>query len=195
MSASALPRELELADRITSWLQTPAAYSPAPDRVERIDTHISRVFLAGSLVYKLKKSVKFDFLDFSTLAAREHACREEVRLNRRLAADIYLGVVPITLEDDQQLRIDGRGRIVEWLLKMRRLPTEKTLPQLHHRGELKPYHIDRLADLLVRFYAAQQPVAIAPATYRQDCLRHVQDNRRELLSVAHHLPRTVVLRS
>ena len=86
----------DLNEQVVSWLSMPATYSPPPARVEVIETHISWVFLAGDLVFKLKKPVKFDFLDFGTVEARERACHDEVRLNRRLAPDIYLGVVPIT---------------------------------------------------------------------------------------------------
>ena len=97
-------------ESLVRWLARPEAYPHRPDRVEQIQTHISQVFLAGSRVYKLKKPVKFDFLDFSTRAAREQACREEVRLNRRLARDVYLDVVPITEDDHGELRLGKRGR-------------------------------------------------------------------------------------
>ncbi len=93
--------------------------SNAPNRVEQRETHLSHVFLAGPLVYKLKKPVKYDFLDFSTLPAREHACREEIRFNRRLAPHVYLGVVPVTWEDDGSFALGGRGEIVDWLVQMR----------------------------------------------------------------------------
>lgn len=91
---------MEMADEhaaIVLWLARPENYSRRPDRVEHVETHISHVFLAGSYACKLKKPVKYDFIDFSTLAARDHACREEVRLNRCLAPDTYLDVVPVEL--------------------------------------------------------------------------------------------------
>src|SRR5687767_4293968 len=82
-------------ERIAAWMGAPEAYPHRPAQVEQVETHISRVFLAGERVYKLKKPVRFAFLDFSTCAARERACREELRLNRRLAAEVYLDVVPV----------------------------------------------------------------------------------------------------
>ena len=76
-------------------LSQPACYPHHPAHVEVVQTHISVVFLAGEVVYKLKKPVRFSFLDYSTLALRHHCCQEEVRLNRRLAPTVYLGVVPV----------------------------------------------------------------------------------------------------
>src|SRR5262245_59931700 len=83
-------------EAVADWLSQPGAYPHGPERVEQVQTHISRVFLAEEQVYKLKRPVRYDFLDFSTLAGREQACREEVRLNRRLAPETYQGVVPVT---------------------------------------------------------------------------------------------------
>ena len=192
--------ELGLKDRetehqsIVDWLARPESYPHRPDRVEQVETHISRVFLAGSHVYKLKKPVKYDFLDFSTAAAREQACREEVRLNRRLAPDAYLGVVPISRRGEDSYRLGGEGAAIDWLVEMRRLPTELTLKALHERGKLRAEHIDRLAEMLVHFYSALPPLEVTPRDYRERCLAHVRGNLRELLAVKHHLPRGVVER-
>jgi aminoglycoside phosphotransferase family enzyme/predicted kinase len=181
-------------EAIVRWLATPNAYPHAPGGVDHIETHISHVFLAGRHVYKLKKQVKYDFLDYTTIADREHACREEVRLNRRLAPEAYLGVVPVVVDQDGRFQIGGAGRVIDWLVHMRRLPTELTLDALHRRGELKPQQIDRLAEVLVRFYRSAPPVAVTPEQYRSRCLSHVQGNLSELLAVKHHLPRGVVER-
>lgn len=188
---------MELANEhaaIVRWLARPESYSHRPDRVEHVETHISHVFLAGSYVYKLKKPVKYDFLDFSTLAAREHACREELRLNRRLAPDTYLDVVPVMRGVNGDLRFHGAGETVDWLVEMRRLPTELTLDALHRRNKLRPGHIDRLAATLVRFYQSLPPLRLTPEEYRQRCLSHVRGNLGELLAAGHHLPRGMVER-
>ena len=81
-------------DAKVRFLSRPDAYRPAPGKVGRRETHMSWVFLAGDRVYKLKKPVRFPYLDFSSLARREAACRAELRLNRALAPDIYLDVLP-----------------------------------------------------------------------------------------------------
>jgi uncharacterized protein len=191
-------------EQIAAWLAAPEAYSHRPARVEQIETHISRLFLAGELVYKLKKPVKFAFLDFSTSAARERACREELRLNRRLAPDIYLDVVPIVRDERGGYRIGGEGttggatrrtgEVVDWLVQMQRLPTEQTLESLHQQGKLRPEQIDRLAETLVDFYRSLAPLSVKPHEYHERCRAHVQENMRELLAVRHHLPRGMVER-
>src|SRR5690606_19907083 len=110
-------------------------------------------------VYKLKKQIRFDFLDFSTLARREQACRDEVRLNRRLAPQTYLGVTPVLRDarggwllgsDDPQG--EELGEVEEWLVEMRRLPLERSLDRLIASGELTPELVDELADVLAAFY-------------------------------------------
>jgi uncharacterized protein len=181
-------------EAIAGWLARPEAYLHRPDRVEHVETHISHVFLAGSYAYKLKKPVKYDFLDFSTVRAREHTCREEVRLNRRLAPDTYLGVVPVVRTPSGAYRLQGDGQIVDWLVEMRRLPTELTLDALQRRGKLTPEHIDRLAAKLAGFYRSLTPLSMTPGEYRERCLTHVRGNLQELLVVKHHLPRGIVER-
>src|SRR5687768_10546546 len=107
--------------RLLTDLSRPAAYPYSVDAVDVHQTHISMVFLAGPFVYKVKKPVQLGFLDFSTLQRREHFCHEEVRLNRRLAPEVYLGVVPVA-ERDGRLNFEGTGDIVDHAVKMRRLP-------------------------------------------------------------------------
>lgn len=177
---------------IAKWLESPAAYPHRPARVERIETHISCVYLAGELVYKLKKPVCFDFLDFRTLVAREQACRDEVRLNRRLAPNVYLDVVPVTLQQDGSFALSGGGEVIDWLVKMRRLPGEKMLDALHQSGDLQPKQMDALSDVLANFYAGQAPCAITPEQYREQFLTHVRDNHEALAKATRHLPIEVV---
>jgi uncharacterized protein len=181
-------------DSLVRWLAAPSAYGHRPQHVEHVETHISHVFLAGPLVYKLKKPVQFDFLDFSTIDARHRACREELRLNRRLAMEAYIDVVPVTKRADGQYEIGGPGSPIDWLVQMRRLPTQLTLDALHRRGELTSEHINRLAETLVGFYRSLEPLPVSPTEYRERCLAHVRGNLRELLTARHHLPRGVVER-
>lgn len=194
MATTAASNDSESHASIVNWLSSPTAYSHRPAAVECVQTHISCVFLAGSEVYKLKKPVRFDFLDFSTLAAREHACREEIRLNRRLASQVYVGVVPVTMQAGGGFALGGDGDVVDWLVHMRRLPDDRMLDALHRRGELRPDHVDQLAELLARFYATATPVSIAAEEYRARYLSHVHGNLNELLAVSHYLPRTTVQR-
>ncbi len=111
---------VELADKVR-FLRRPATYTPRPARITAIETHMAWVFLAGELAFKLKKPVRYHLLDYSTLGARRRACWQEVRLNRRLAPHVYLGVVPLVSTPGRELALDGPGTPVDWLVRMRRL--------------------------------------------------------------------------
>jgi aminoglycoside phosphotransferase family enzyme/predicted kinase len=132
-------------------LSDPAAYPFSVSDIEVKQTHISMVFLAGEFVYKVKKPVKLSFLDFSTFEKRRHFCEEEVRLNRRLAPDVYLGVVPIT-GDGAGLCFEGAGEPVDWAVKMRRLSQEATLERRLARNALAPEGLVALARRLADFH-------------------------------------------
>lgn len=134
------------------FLSRPASYGNGVDTVELRETHMSCVFLAGERVYKLKKPVRFPYLDFSTLARRAAACRAEIRLNRRLAPDVYLGVVPLTLAAGE-LALGGAGEVVDHLVAMRRLPEGATLEQALRHGAPSLRQLDHLAETLGHFYA------------------------------------------
>jgi aminoglycoside phosphotransferase family enzyme/predicted kinase len=138
--------------RLIEALSDPAAYPGPVGAVEVRHTHISVVFLAGPHAYKVKKPVEFGFLDFSTPAKRRHDCEEEVRLNRRLAPDVYLGVVAVT-QSDAGVRVEGGGEVVEWAVKMRRLPDEATLQDRLHRGEVGVEVVEALARKIAAFHA------------------------------------------
>ena len=143
---------------LVAALSQPDCYPSRPDSIQVLQTHISVVFLAGDVVYKLKKPVQFSFLDYATFASREFFCHEEVRLNRRLAPSVYLGVVPL-LRCGQTYRIgeigeETDGEVVDYLVKMRRLPEERTLGALVGKGEIEKADIYALATKLVDFHQA-----------------------------------------
>ena len=145
--------------RVVELLTAPRTYRHDAADVVHLQTHISHVFLAGAFVYKLKKAVTFPFLDFGTVGAREHFCREEIRLNRRLAAPVYLEVVPI-VEDGVALRLGGGGTPVDWVVRMRRLPADRVLGELLGAPAFDgPQVMRRLAVHLAAFHAA---AAVAP---------------------------------
>jgi aminoglycoside phosphotransferase family enzyme len=141
---------MELATLIRSLSQA-AAYPFPVERVEVRQTHISVVFLAGEFVYKLKKPVKLGFLDFSTLEARRHFCHEEVRLNRRLAPKVYLGVVPV-VDAKSGLAFEAEGEPIEWAVKMQRLPDDATLLARLQRRELTADQLRSLARTVALFH-------------------------------------------
>jgi aminoglycoside phosphotransferase family enzyme/predicted kinase len=113
-------------------------------RVERIDTHTAVVFLAGSRAYKLKRAVRFDYVDFSTVERRRQSCHAEVQLNRRTAPLLYTGVLPVTRQPNGALELGGRGESIEWLVEMRRFDQSQLLDALAAAHNL---HIDMMRAL------------------------------------------------
>ena len=134
-------------------LRRPSAYAHDVREVGFRQTHISLLFFAGERVYKVKKPVDLGFLDFTSLERRRHFCEEEVRLNRRLAPQVYLGVVPIT-EAPTGLVVDGEGEILEWAVEMVRLPEHRMLASLLEEGVIDNGQMNAMAALLQRFHAA-----------------------------------------
>jgi aminoglycoside phosphotransferase family enzyme/predicted kinase len=135
-------------------LADPTFHPDHPPAVEHLQTHISHVFLAGPSVYKLKKAVHFPFLDARTPERRRALCEDECRLNSRLAAPVYLGVRPITREDDGRLAFAGKGRAIDHVVWMRRLPAERMLDRLVEDSAADASTLARLAALLAEFHAA-----------------------------------------
>jgi aminoglycoside phosphotransferase family enzyme/predicted kinase len=133
-------------------LSVPSAYPEQLEKVEVRQTHISVVFLVGALAYKIKKPVNLGFVDYTTLERRRHFCEEEVRLNRRLAPSVYLGVVPVT-QDGGRISMEGEGTVVEWAVKMERLPDRATLLAHLEHGEVGADSIEELARRLAEFHA------------------------------------------
>ncbi len=135
-------------------LSDPAFYPHRPASVEVRQTHISVVALAGPLVYKVKKPVDFGFCDFTTLEKRHRFCHEELRLNRRLAPDVYRRVVPIVRSPDGGLVLGGQGDPVEYAVEMRRLPDERMLPALLAAGQVTAETMESVAWVLHVFHRA-----------------------------------------
>lgn len=133
-------------------LLSPEAYPHPVDRVELVQTHISYVLLAGEYVYKIKKPLDLGFLDYSTLEKRRLYCQEEVRLNARFCPRTYLGVSVIT-DDANGARVDGAGRVVEYAVRMRRLPADKMMAHLLERGGVTAPMVRSLGQRLASFHA------------------------------------------
>jgi uncharacterized protein len=145
MAQGRLPAHIEA-------LLSPSAYPYPVERVDLVQTHISYVFLAGEFVYKVKKPVDMGFLDYSTLEKRRFYCQEEVRLNRRLCPEAYLGVVTINASDGT-IRLEGaHGEVVEYAVKMKRLPQERMMERLLDEGVVTGEMLERLTGILASFH-------------------------------------------
>lgn len=153
-----------LAAKVT-FLSRPENYPEQPSAISAIETHMSWVFLGDHWVYKLKKPVRYDFLDFSSVTRRRMNCQDEVRLNARLAPGVYLGVVPLVEDASGALTLGGHGGVVDWLVKMRRLPQDCLLEYQLRHGTLDSDALRRTAQVLADFYRRAAPVAMTPADY------------------------------
>jgi uncharacterized protein len=165
---------------LVGFLQNPQNYGEHPREVQVIETHISWVFLTDRFAYKLKKPVHYTFLDFSTIEKRLEACQEELRINRRLAPDVYLAVVPIWQVRDGQFRWHGEGEPFDWLVKMRRLPHKANLQSRLEQGTLTERELESLADYLAEFYRGQPPLTLLPEVMRQRLTAQIRDNLSDL---------------
>jgi aminoglycoside phosphotransferase family enzyme/predicted kinase len=138
--------------KVLDFMGRPRSYAPPPATVERIDTHASAVFLVGPFAYKVKRAVKYPFLDFSTLEKRYRACLHELSVNRRTAPRLYLEVLPITVDKSGDFRLGGEGKTVEWALKMRRFDQAKLFDRMAEEGRLGLAAMPRLAQVIAVFH-------------------------------------------
>jgi aminoglycoside phosphotransferase family enzyme/predicted kinase len=164
-----------------AFMALPEAYKPRPEAVERLETHASVVFLAGPFAYKVKRAVKYPFLDFSTLEKRRLALLNELRINTRTAPQLYLEVVPITDGDHGNFCLGGPGQVVEWVLVMRRFEQQNLYENLAETGQLSAETMRRLAEIVADFHArADRLLTPAQAVLPlQDILR---DNEAALIA-------------
>ena len=138
-----------------AFLSDPSSYDGV-DRVETLETHISRVFLAGEHAYKLKRAVKFPYLDFSTIEQRRAFCKAELKLNQRTAPQLYLETKAIVRGADGQLAWDDKGEIVDWVVVMRRFDQSQRLDAIAKADGLDPGFLYRLAAHIAAFHDAAE---------------------------------------
>lgn len=167
---------------LIGFLSKPAAYGEADGQVARIDTLISVVFLAGERAYKLKRALRLPYLDFSTVEQRRAACEEEVRLNRRTAPSLYLGVLPVVRGADGSFSLGGAGRPADWVVVMRRFDQSALLDTVAASRGLTGSLPADLADAVARFHASSPP---APDFGGAEAMRALADlNTRRLEETA-----------
>jgi aminoglycoside phosphotransferase family enzyme len=183
--------DIDISTKV-AFLRQSASYPGHPSGVDVIQTHMSWVFLTDRLVYKLKKPVRFEFLDFSTLERRHHDCQEEVRLNRRLAQGVYLGVTPLTVDAAGRLHLNGEGEAADWLVKMQRLPRERMLDHAIAVGRVDEAGVRAFAQILAGFYRHADPVSMTLHAYRQRFEQDIHANTTALSEPGYGLPRRQV---
>jgi aminoglycoside phosphotransferase family enzyme/predicted kinase len=134
-------------------LRDPQIYPEKPPKVDLVQTHISAILLAGQYVYKIKKPVDFGFLDFTTLERRKFYCQQEVDLNRRLAPEIYLGVVGIRFHRGRVSIEEGPGEVIEYAVKMKRLPQDCQMDQWLAKGAITSEVLEKIAAKIAQFHS------------------------------------------
>src|SRR5579883_3549306 len=162
--------EARMQEKVFAFLGDPAHH---PD-VQRIDTHAASVFLEGNRALKIKRAIRFPFLDYSTLDKRKAACEEEIKVNRPFAPQIYRRVVPITQAADGQLSVDGPGTPVEYAVEMTRFDERKTVDHLARDGALDGRLVDAMADAIAAAHRVAPAVPADP--WLQSVPKLIDDN-------------------
>jgi aminoglycoside phosphotransferase family enzyme len=133
-------------------LLNPKNLKDPSEEISLVQTHISMVFIGDEFVYKVKKPVNFGFLDFTTLEKREYFCHQELILNRRLADELYLDVLPIYFDGQTHSFLSDKGRIVDYAVRMKKIPPERLMKNVFSRGELNEGHLKKIAEVLANFH-------------------------------------------
>ncbi len=141
-----------MQDEVVKALLNPEAYDEEPGKIQLVQTHISFIFLTEKFVYKVKKAVNLGFLDFTTLEKRRYYCEKELELNRRLCEDMYLEVVTIN-KSNGSIKIKGKGRVIEYAVKMRKLPQERMMSRLLEENKVDMKTIDKIAKIIADFHS------------------------------------------
>jgi aminoglycoside phosphotransferase family enzyme len=149
------------------FLSEPRHYPDQSEKIEVVETHFAWVFLTEHHAYKMKKPMQQATMDYRTLESRERGCRNELRLNRRLAPSVYIAVVPLSRKSGGTLELGGRQDVVDWLVKMRRLPAARMLDRAIADGTLMPGDLDAVIELLAAFYKATRRMPLSKAAYRR----------------------------
>ena len=184
------PGRPSLQEKI-AFLSDRRSYADRPRRVGTIETHFAWVFLTARHAYKLKKPVRQAKMDYRTLASRERGCREELRLNHRLAPTVYQSVVPLMTRGGA-LALGKGERVEDWLIKMRRLPAAGMLDRALGRGGVGSRQLDRIVATLVRFFGQAESNPVRGANYVASLRRQVRDNTRVFRKYGARLPQRLV---
>ncbi|GGI77382.1 hypothetical protein [Legionella impletisoli] len=177
------------------FLREPSSYHEHCSEVTYIETHMSFIFLTNQHAYKLKKPVTFSYLDFSTLESRRNNCFKEVEINQFLAANIYLKPIPLMLNKQKKLIPVGHPEgkfIVDWLVKMKRFPREKTLDEAILNQKINWTLVKEAANLLMHFYSISPPTQLSPERYLLNLKESIFKNEQALINPSYSLNTTLV---
>ena len=182
---------INLAAKVAA-LRDPSTYPVPPGQIDTVETHMSWVFLTERYAYKMKKPVRYDFLDFRTLEARQGYCLAENTLNAVLAPGVYLGVAPLVADARGRLQLETSGDVVEYLVKMRRLLAGRMLDRLLTTGGVRTEELQQIAGILAHFYRDSQPTDMRAETYCTHYQQQVLLNRSVLADATFGLGAEIV---
>jgi aminoglycoside phosphotransferase family enzyme/predicted kinase len=174
---------------VIAFLSDGASYGMVGTTVDRVTTHCSMIFLVGDRAFKLKRAVKYSYLDYSTLRQRERYCRAELALNRRTAPAIYLGLRKVTRKAAGVLAFDGVGEVLDWVVEMRRFNEATLFDRLAEAGRLDDETIRRLADAIAAFHEAAE---VTPERGGSAALQRTLAINDENLRIAAPLDRALI---
>lgn len=187
--ASSVAASMPTAPQFEEAMTNPAFYPFPADKVEVHRTHISLVFLAGDFAFKIKKPLDLGFLDFSTLEKRKKACEDELVLNRRLAPEIYLAVIPIFMDEQGALTLSPSGRPVEYAVKMKRLDQCGMFDVLLEQGKLDNKAMEELGGIMANFHARADARPSVNAYAFPEAILNMW--AEDLAQVREHIPRVI----
>ncbi|QEC69193.1 hypothetical protein FRZ67_18440 [Panacibacter ginsenosidivorans] len=175
-----------------AFLKQPEVYPFHAQKVNTKETHMSWIFFVGNFVYKLKKPVRYNYLDHRTLASRLKDCRREIRLNKKLAEDIYIGLTPLTSTEEGKLELSGNGKIEEWLVKMNYISQETMLDHAIRHNCINEERLKQAALLLSNFYKEEPSVRMGEEEYKKKLRKEVIENYKALIQPDYKLPEQVI---
>ena len=180
-------KEITLEEKL-AFLGQPGVYPNHAENVTVKETHMSWVFLVNDFVYKLKKPVAYDQFDHRTMQSRLINSREEVRINRELARNVYLGIVPLVLNKKGELQLEGEGAVVDWLVRMKRLPEESMLDYAISHDAVSDEQAGKVAALLVQFYQTTLSARLPARPFMQRMKASIQQTFAKLSQPLYALP-------
>jgi aminoglycoside phosphotransferase family enzyme len=183
--------KITIEEKVT-FLQQPRSYPFSVSEIKSIETHMSWVFLADDFVYKMKKPVSYRLFDHRTLESRFTNSVEEVRINKRLAKDIYIGIVPLVINKTGILQLEGEGEIVDWLVKMKRIPEKNMLSYAIEHDCIDEAQLHQAATLLATFYKTAPPVSFTLSEYIGKLDSEILFNHDQLMAPVFELPETLI---
>ncbi len=173
---------ISLEDKVV-FLGQPRSYPNGPANVEQVETHMSWVFLTDTEAYKLKKPVRRPYLDLKSCEARRLNAERELQLNRRLAGEVYLETAPLCLSPSGAPQMFRGAPVIDWLVRMRRLPSTQMLDTLIRGRATEPEQLDRLIRCLVAFFEACSSQPLSPAVYEERFKDSIESERRHILEL------------